>query len=144
MSSPAATFCNVPVSAEFDGRTTCSYVSRNWLITSGLTRDGSRVSGVLSLPCNVGVISVRLNNVPVSSSAASDLVLGLDWFNFVRNSVASNSFGFCIFLFIHDSGLCSCLDVRRHGRGYFVLLTSVLGQTWCICRPLIDAPYARH
>lgn len=85
MSSPA-TFCNVPVSTRFDGQTPSSSVSLDWVINSGLRTRASQLSGLLTLPCHAGVISMCLNNVPVTASLTSDLVLGLDWLRFVKNS----------------------------------------------------------
>ncbi|KAF7364201.1 hypothetical protein MSAN_01079400 [Mycena sanguinolenta] len=164
MSSPA-TFCNVPVSTEFDGCAACSYASLEWVINSGLRTRDSQVSGSLALPCNVGVISMYLNNVPVAASLASDLVLGLDWFDFVRNSVSGDA------VVVHltggplqlrqpkiDSGpipsssttasaLGTCpAGVRRiHRRGtFFFPLIIVLGWTWCSIYPLIGIPRARY
>ncbi|KAF7339038.1 hypothetical protein MVEN_01980000 [Mycena venus] len=78
-----ATFCDVPVSTGFDGHASTSRVSLDWVLNSGLRTHNSQASGLLTLPCDVGVISMFLNNVPVTASLASDLVLGLDWFNFV-------------------------------------------------------------
>ncbi|KAJ6477700.1 hypothetical protein C8R45DRAFT_1102003 [Mycena sanguinolenta] len=89
MSAPA-TFCNVPVSTAFNGRSPCSYVSLAWVINSGLHTRDYQVSGLLRLPCNVGDISMHLNNVPVAASLDSDLVLGLDWFHFVQTSASSD------------------------------------------------------
>jgi hypothetical protein len=34
----------------------------------------------------MGVMSMFFNSIPVAASLPSDLVLGLDWFNFVRSS----------------------------------------------------------
>lgn len=81
-----ATFCDVPVATTFNGNATSSSVSLDWIINSGLRTRSSQVSGLLMLPCDVGVISMRLNNIPVTASLASDLVLGLDWFKCVQDS----------------------------------------------------------
>ncbi|KAJ7016766.1 hypothetical protein C8F04DRAFT_1406595 [Mycena alexandri] len=64
--SSRATFCDVPIAARFDGHAATS-----------------SPPGVLILPSNAGVISMLLNNVPVTASLGSDLLLGLDWYNFV-------------------------------------------------------------
>ncbi|KAJ7629315.1 hypothetical protein B0H17DRAFT_1150629 [Mycena rosella] len=85
MSSPA-TFCNVPVSTRFDGQTPSSSVSLDWVINSGLRTRASQLFGLLTRPCHAGVISMCLNNVPVTASLTPDLVLGLDWLHFVQNS----------------------------------------------------------
>ncbi|KAJ7710545.1 hypothetical protein B0H17DRAFT_1123681 [Mycena rosella] len=85
MSSPA-TFCNVPVSTRFDGQAPSSSVSLDWVIDSGLRTRASQLSGLLTCPCHAGVISMCLNNVPVTASLTLDLVLGLDWLHFVQNS----------------------------------------------------------
>ena len=81
-----ATFCNVAISTGFNGHATSSSVSLDWVINSGLRTRASQLSGLLTLPCDGGVISMCLNNVPVAASLASDLVLGLDWLHFVHNS----------------------------------------------------------
>ncbi|KAJ7239559.1 hypothetical protein B0H12DRAFT_1074960 [Mycena haematopus] len=80
------TFCDVPVSTGFDDHSATSRVSLDWVHNSGLLIHNSEASGLLVLQCDVGVISMFLNDVPVAASLASDLVLGLDWFNFVRSS----------------------------------------------------------
>jgi hypothetical protein len=85
MSSPA-TLCNVPVSTRFDGQAPSSSVSLDCVINSGLRTRASQLSGLLTLPCHVGVISMCLNDVPVAASLTSDLVLGLDWLRFVQNA----------------------------------------------------------
>ncbi|KAJ7882767.1 hypothetical protein B0H14DRAFT_2702814 [Mycena olivaceomarginata] len=66
--------------------TFCDSVSLDWVINSGLCTHNSQVSGVLTLPCDVGVISMALNNLPVTASLPSDLLLGLDWFNYAQFS----------------------------------------------------------
>lgn len=74
------------------------------MVNSALPTHNSQVSGLLTLPCDAGVISMFLNNVPVAAFLASDLVLGLDWFNFVRSSAPE--------LVVYLSSGAS-LDVRR-------------------------------
>ncbi|KAF7333131.1 hypothetical protein MVEN_02378600 [Mycena venus] len=69
-----ATFCNVLVAAVFDGHAASSCV-----------------------------ISMCLNNVPVTTSLASDLVLALDWFHFVQDSASD--------VIVHLT--CGPLDLRR-------------------------------
>ncbi|KAJ7817538.1 hypothetical protein B0H14DRAFT_2842054 [Mycena olivaceomarginata] len=97
-----ATFCDVPISAGFDAHAATSSVSLDWVINSGLRMYNSQVSGVLTLPCDVGVISMALNNLPVTASLPSDLLLGLDWFNYAQFSAPR---------VVHlDSG---SLDIRR-------------------------------
>ncbi|KAJ7503892.1 hypothetical protein B0H11DRAFT_2273676 [Mycena galericulata] len=102
--SSLASFCNVPVSARFDAHSATCCVSLDWVVNSGLRTHNSRISGPLTLPCNVGVMSMILNDVPVTVSLAPDLVLGLNWLNFVRSSAPD--------LVLHlGSGLS--LDVQR-------------------------------
>lgn len=92
----------MPISAGFDTHAATSSVSLDWVINSGLRMHNSQVSGVLTLPCNVGVISMALNNLPVTASPPSDLLLGLDWFNYAQFSAPR---------VVHlDSG---SLDLRR-------------------------------
>ncbi|KAJ7070374.1 hypothetical protein B0H15DRAFT_807093 [Mycena belliarum] len=86
MSSHLATFCDVPLSTRFDGHTTTSLVSLDWVFNSGLRALNSQLSGLLTLPCEDGVISMVLNST-VTASLASDMVLGLDWYNFVKSSM---------------------------------------------------------
>ncbi|KAF7362918.1 hypothetical protein MVEN_00146600 [Mycena venus] len=102
--SSLATFCDVPVSTGFEGHFATCRVSLEWVVNYGLPTHNSQVSGLLTLPCDAGVVSMFLNNVPVAASLASDLVLGLDWFNFVRSSAPE--------LVVHLSSGVS-LDVRR-------------------------------
>ncbi|KAJ7836535.1 hypothetical protein B0H14DRAFT_2793711, partial [Mycena olivaceomarginata] len=59
-------------------------VSLDWVINSGLCTHNSQVSGVPH--ASVGVISMALNNLPVTASLPSDLLLGLDWFNYAQFS----------------------------------------------------------
>ncbi|KAJ7232669.1 hypothetical protein B0H12DRAFT_1145115 [Mycena haematopus] len=77
------TFCDLPVSAVFDINAAGSSVSLDWVLNSGIRSHNSRASGVLSLPSIAGVVSVSLNDIPVAGSLPSDLVLGLDWLQFV-------------------------------------------------------------
>ncbi|KAJ7656061.1 hypothetical protein DFH06DRAFT_1200053 [Mycena polygramma] len=63
-----------------------SGVSLDWVINSGIPTLGSCLSGLLKLPCNTGVISIFLPNVPVAASLTCDLVLGLDWVQLVCKS----------------------------------------------------------
>jgi hypothetical protein len=78
-----ATFCGIPVSAVFNGNAASSSVSLDWVMNSGVPTQNSRASGLLSLPCDAGVMSMLLNGISVAASSPSDLVLGLDWFQFV-------------------------------------------------------------
>ncbi|KAJ7704057.1 hypothetical protein B0H17DRAFT_1193973 [Mycena rosella] len=80
--SSLATFCNVPVCALFDDNAATSSVSLDWIMRAGLRTRNSQASGLLVLSCNLGVISMCMN-VAVTASLPSDLVLGLDWFQFV-------------------------------------------------------------
>ncbi|KAJ7235060.1 hypothetical protein C8J57DRAFT_1379340 [Mycena rebaudengoi] len=57
-----------------------SYISLDWVMSSGLRTSNSRASGRLTLPCDDGTISVCMNDIPVAAALPSDLVLGLDWF----------------------------------------------------------------
>ncbi|KAJ7847235.1 hypothetical protein B0H14DRAFT_3138567 [Mycena olivaceomarginata] len=86
-----ATFCNVPVYAAFNDKATSSSVSLDWIMNSGVPTQNSRASGLLSLPCDAGVLSMFLNGISVAASLPSDLVLGLDWFQFVCNSTNPTS-----------------------------------------------------
>ncbi|KAJ7855086.1 hypothetical protein B0H13DRAFT_2283715 [Mycena leptocephala] len=100
----SATFGDVPVSAIFDGNAATSSLSLEWVMGSGLRTRNSRASGLLSLPCNTGFIFMCLNDIPVAASSPSDLVLGLDWFQFVWNSTSE--------LVVHLSS--GPLDLRHH------------------------------
>ncbi|KAF7349865.1 hypothetical protein MVEN_01287000 [Mycena venus] len=84
--SSAATFCDMPISAIFDGNATSSSISLDWVMNSGLRTANSRVSGRLTLPSDTGNICMSMDNLPVDASPLSDLVLGMDWFCFARNS----------------------------------------------------------
>ncbi|KAJ7128635.1 hypothetical protein C8R44DRAFT_732960 [Mycena epipterygia] len=82
------TLCDVPVSAVFNGNAASS--SRlDWVMNSGVRTQNSRASGLLSLPCDAGVMSMFLDNISVGAALPSDLVLGLDWFRFVCNSTSA-------------------------------------------------------
>ncbi|KAJ6467085.1 hypothetical protein C8R47DRAFT_1234391 [Mycena vitilis] len=101
--SPLATLCDLPIRTLFDCHAATSCASLDWVTKSGLGALDSQISGPLMLPSDVGVISMRLNNIPVAVSLSSDLLLGLDWFDFVRSRAPH--------LVIHlDSG---SLDFRR-------------------------------
>ncbi|KAJ6587372.1 hypothetical protein B0H10DRAFT_1961436 [Mycena sp. CBHHK59/15] len=100
-----ATSCDTPVSTGFDGRAARSCVSLDWVINSGLPTRGSQLSGPVTLPCNTGVISLLLLDVPVTVSLPSDLVLGLDWLHLVRDSAHQ--------VVVHLS--CGSLDLRTLG-----------------------------
>ncbi|KAJ7451909.1 hypothetical protein FB451DRAFT_1374177 [Mycena latifolia] len=102
--SSVATFCDVPISTAFDSHAATSCVSLAWVINSGLRTRNSQASGVLTLPCNTGVISMVLNNIPVAASPASDLLLGLDWLDFATSLAPE----LVVYL---DSGVS--LDLRR-------------------------------
>ncbi|KAJ7625277.1 hypothetical protein DFH06DRAFT_1339623 [Mycena polygramma] len=98
-----ATLCDLPISTGFDSHSAASYLSRDWVVKSGLSTRDSQISGLLTLPSDVGVISLRLNNVSVTDSLSADLLLGLDWFHFARFSAPE--------LVVHlDSG---SLDLRH-------------------------------
>jgi hypothetical protein len=84
--SSLATFCNAPISIGFDSNAATCRVSLDWVINSGLPTHNSQVSGLLTLPCDIGVMSMVFDNVPVMASLASDLVLSLNWLNLVRAS----------------------------------------------------------
>ncbi|KAJ7032216.1 hypothetical protein C8F04DRAFT_1396799, partial [Mycena alexandri] len=102
--SSLPTFCAMAVSTAFDAQNASSSVSLDWVLNSGIRTHNSQVSGVLVLPSNVGAISMALKNIPVVGSLASDLLLGLDWFNFVM----SNAHEFVVYL---DNGVS--LDLRQ-------------------------------
>ncbi|KAF7371736.1 hypothetical protein MVEN_00030100 [Mycena venus] len=107
--SSLATFCDVAISTGFDGCAASSSVSLDCVINSGLRTCSSQLSGRLTLPCDAGVISMCLNNVPVTASLASDLVLGLDWLHLVQNSAPN--------LVVHLS--CGgSLDLRTFGSAF--------------------------
>ncbi|KAJ7752501.1 hypothetical protein DFH07DRAFT_1061706 [Mycena maculata] len=99
------TFCNVPVSAVFDGNAASSSVSLDWVMNSGIPTQNSRASGLLSLPCDAGIMSMLLNNISVAASSPSDLVLGLDWFQFVCTSTSA--------VVVHFAS--GPLELRHHG-----------------------------
>src|ERR1700761_601898 len=80
-----ATFCNLPVSTNFDRRVACSCASLHWVLNSGLRTYSPNLSGPLTLPCHNGVLSMDLHNIPVNVSPTYDLVLGLDWPNDVQH-----------------------------------------------------------
>ncbi|KAJ6518394.1 hypothetical protein DFH09DRAFT_1373480 [Mycena vulgaris] len=101
--SSLATFCDVPVSAVFNGNAATSHVSLDWVMDFGLRSRNSQVSGRLTLPCDIGVISLDMNNVPVAASLPSNLVLGLDWLQFVRSAASETT--------VHLSS--GPLDIRR-------------------------------
>ncbi|KAJ7896891.1 hypothetical protein B0H13DRAFT_2033311 [Mycena leptocephala] len=84
--SSAATFCDMPMSAIFDGNATSSSIALDWVMNSGLRTASSRASGRLTLPSDTGNISMSMDNLSVDASPLSDLVLGMDWFCFARNS----------------------------------------------------------
>ncbi|KAJ6514334.1 hypothetical protein C8R47DRAFT_1190487 [Mycena vitilis] len=84
--SPLATLCDLPIRTGFDGHAATSCVSLDWVIKSGLRAPTSPLSGLLTLPCDIGVISMVLKDLLVTDSPSCDLLLGLDWFNFVRSS----------------------------------------------------------
>jgi hypothetical protein len=78
--SSRPTFCDLPISTIFDDSSASSYISLDWVMSSGLRTSNSRASGRLTLPCDDGTISVCMNDIPVAAALPSDLVLGLDWF----------------------------------------------------------------
>jgi hypothetical protein len=55
-------------------------------MNAGLRTRHSRASGLLTLPSSSGVISVSIQDVPVVASLPSDLMLGVDWFQFLCGS----------------------------------------------------------
>ncbi|KAJ7936603.1 hypothetical protein B0H13DRAFT_2303649 [Mycena leptocephala] len=81
--SATATFANVAVSTAFNGDAAASCISLAWILNSGLRTYNSRASGLVKLPCDDGVISMTMD-IPVAASLSHDLVLGMDWFQFVR------------------------------------------------------------
>ncbi|KAJ7429546.1 hypothetical protein B0H11DRAFT_2405433 [Mycena galericulata] len=100
--SPLAILCDVPISTGFDGRAPKSCVSLDWVFGSGLRTRGSQLAGLLTLPCDMGVISMNLD-VPVAASLDCDLVLGLDWLHYVLKNSART---FVVHL------TCGSLDLR--------------------------------
>ncbi|KAF8153577.1 hypothetical protein K438DRAFT_1987542 [Mycena galopus ATCC 62051] len=104
-------------------------------MNSGLRTYNSRVSGLLTLPSNTGVLSTALTNVSVTSSLPSDIVLGLDWFEFVRSSASDSDIQLAgnlncdpkHFIFIVPAAGAP----RRHRRWAItvILLPSILGWT---------------
>jgi hypothetical protein len=165
--SAVSTFCNVAVSTVFDVHAARSSV---WVINSGLRTRASKLSGLLMLPCDAGLISMCLNDVPVPASLASDLVLGLDWLHSAPELVvhlSDGSLDLRKFLstsalasfpgawppslsplsrtyFFSSSHPASCTGcTREHWCGALTLI-SVHGWTWCSTHPLIDSPCARY
>ena len=58
----------------------------DWVFRSGLHTEVPRLSGLLVLPCDVGTVTLRLDNVPVTASLPFDIVLGLDWLQFIQRA----------------------------------------------------------
>ncbi|KAJ6470950.1 hypothetical protein C8R45DRAFT_1014956 [Mycena sanguinolenta] len=79
MSSGAA-LNGLPVSVAFDPNVLDCSISLDWVMNSGLRSFNSRISGLLSLPCSSGVLSMQLHDVPVAATPICELVLGSDWF----------------------------------------------------------------
>ncbi|KAJ7759807.1 hypothetical protein DFH07DRAFT_772139 [Mycena maculata] len=70
------TFCNLPVSTGFDALAVTSYISLDWIVNLGLHTHSSRVP--LTLPCDVDILSMHLNDAPAAAYLPFDLVPGLD------------------------------------------------------------------
>ncbi|KAF7333268.1 ATP-dependent DNA helicase [Mycena sanguinolenta] len=104
--APLASFCNVPISVVFDSNAAISSISLDWVMNSRLRTHDSRVSGLLTLPSNTGILSAALSSLSVASSLPCDLVLGLDWFQFVRNSASDTN----IIVYLGSGPL----EIRRH------------------------------
>ncbi|KAF7354502.1 hypothetical protein MVEN_01139500 [Mycena venus] len=100
--STTATFSNVAVSTAFNGDAATSCISLAWILNAGLRTSNSRVSGLVNLPCEDGVISMTMD-IPVVASLSHDLVLGMDWFQFVRAAAPQ--------IIVHLSS--GSLDVRQ-------------------------------
>ncbi|KAJ7511408.1 hypothetical protein B0H11DRAFT_2215231 [Mycena galericulata] len=81
--SAAATFSDVAVSTAFNSAAATSCISLAWILNAGLQTHNSRASGLVKLPCKDGIISMTMD-IPVAASLTHDLVLGMDWFHFVR------------------------------------------------------------
>lgn len=80
----AGSFCDVPIVVRFNHRSPHSWVSLDWVINHGLRTRNSQVSGLISLPSNLGIFAMNLQNVSVASSLDCDLELGLDWAESIR------------------------------------------------------------
>ncbi|KAJ6529956.1 hypothetical protein DFH09DRAFT_1093767 [Mycena vulgaris] len=115
MSAPA-TFSNVAVSTAFNSNAATWCISLAWIMSSGLRTCDSRASVLLNLPSDNGVISMTMDSIPVAASLSHDLVLGIDWFQFVHAAAPQS--------IVHlNSG---SLDVRHP-------LPSRLGATLKLC-----------
>ncbi|KAJ6467328.1 hypothetical protein C8R45DRAFT_1019747 [Mycena sanguinolenta] len=79
MSSGAA-LNGLPVSVAFDPNVLGCSISLDWVMNTGLRSLNSRVSGLLSLRCSSGVLSMQLYAVAVAATPISELVLGSNWF----------------------------------------------------------------
>ncbi|KAJ7662882.1 hypothetical protein B0H17DRAFT_1093318, partial [Mycena rosella] len=82
MSAPA-TFSNVVVSTAFDSDAATSRISLAWILDAGLHTSNSRATGLVTLPYDGGVISMTMH-ILVASSLSHDLVLGMDWYEFMH------------------------------------------------------------
>ncbi|KAJ7084566.1 hypothetical protein B0H15DRAFT_1023721 [Mycena belliarum] len=81
--SATATFSNIAVSTTFDNEAATSSISQAWVLKAGLDTCNSVASGLVTIPCDGGVISMSMN-VPVAASLSHDLVFGMDWLQFLR------------------------------------------------------------
>ncbi|KAJ7616475.1 hypothetical protein FB45DRAFT_934312 [Roridomyces roridus] len=82
----SATLCNLPVSTGFDRNLAQSQLSLGYVFNSGIPTLGSCFSGLLTLPCDTGILTLHLDNVRIVASLPFDLVLGQEWLRLMQNS----------------------------------------------------------
>ncbi|KAJ7879462.1 hypothetical protein B0H13DRAFT_2346050 [Mycena leptocephala] len=73
--APSATFCNILLSTSVDPGSTKSYVTLDWILSSGIPTQQSVNSGILTLPSGDSVCSMHME-LCVSASLPYALVLG--------------------------------------------------------------------
>ncbi|KAJ7820506.1 hypothetical protein B0H14DRAFT_3472256 [Mycena olivaceomarginata] len=83
--STTATFSALSLSTAFNSNAATSYISLNWISDAGLSICNSRASGLVNIPYTDGVISMTMDLL-VADSLSHDLVLGMDWFLFLRST----------------------------------------------------------
>ncbi|KAF8170541.1 hypothetical protein K438DRAFT_2024370, partial [Mycena galopus ATCC 62051] len=94
MASPTtmtATFRNVPLSTTVNYDAERSLLSLDWVLSSGIRARHAVSSGILTVPCMNSVFSLQMD-LCVVSSLPYDLVLGRDWIQYARESVADPRF----------------------------------------------------
>lgn len=108
-----ATFCNIALTTSFNQDAGQSVLSLDWVLNSGIRTHRSVASGILTLPCVDGAISIQMD-LPIVSALPCDLVVGRDWVQYCRESLPET----CFFL---SSGP---LDLRRPHIGNAPLYSS--------------------